>query len=87
MVKFENTKLSLKGKKTAEITVFANIPFDEPLLRIGDTEYKGEFVGDNHHARFSMPDLRKSGVYKADIYDGAKLLVSSPKELEQLFEH
>lgn len=71
---FVDPVITLKGKAPATIVVYANIPLSAPKLVVNDKEYIGEFCEDKRHARFVMPELKRSKEWSADFYDGDKKL-------------
>lgn len=71
---FVDSEIQLHGKEVAAITVFSNIPLQHPRLLVNGHFYKGVFVGDHKHARFEMPELKRSRNHTADVYDGDKPL-------------
>lgn len=73
---FVDPVVVLKGKEPAEITVFANIPLQEPMLVVNGRVYIGAFLGDRKHAKFTMPELKRTKDWTADFYDGEKQLAS-----------
>lgn len=73
---FVNPVIELHGKETAAITLFSNIPLQQPRLLVNGQFYEGAFAGDRKHAKFEMPEMKRSRNYIADIYDGDKKLVS-----------
>lgn len=74
---FVDSLVKLKGKEPATIIVFSNIPLHEPRLFVNGIFYAGEFDGDSRHARFVMPELKRSKNWVADLYDGDKRLASA----------
>ena len=73
---FVDPVIILKGKEPATIIVFANIPLSEPKLVVNEKVYVGEFCEDNKHAKFVMPELKRTKELTADFYDGDKKLAS-----------
>ncbi|MDE7310241.1 MAG: BREX-4 system phosphatase PglZ [Eubacterium sp.] len=73
---FVDPVVELHGKETAAITLFSNIPLQQPRLLVNSQFYEGVFVGDQKHTKFEMPELKRSRNCVADIYDGDKKLVS-----------
>ena len=71
---FVDPVITLKGREEAVITVFANIPLHEPKLVVNGKVYQGEFSGDSKHAKFTMPELKRTKDWTADFYDGDKKL-------------
>lgn len=71
---FVNPVITLKGKEPASIVLYANIPLSEPKLVVNEKIYIGEFCEDSRHARFVMPELKRSKEWIADFYDGDKKL-------------
>ena len=66
--------IKLKGREPASIVVFSNIPLREPKLMVNGKLYQGQLEGDNRHARFIMPEFKRTKDYTADFYDGEKKL-------------
>ena len=73
---FVNPVIELRGKETAAITLFSNMPLHEPKLLVNGRFYEGVFEGDQKHAKFEMPELKRSRDCAADVYDGDKKLWS-----------
>ena len=74
---FVDSLIKLKGKEPAAIVVFSNIPLNKPRLSVNGRIYEGEFDGDSRHARFIMPELKRTKNWTADFYDGEKKLAAS----------
>lgn len=70
---FVNPIVTLKGKEPATITVYSNIPLNEPKLIVGEKVYLGEFCEDSKHVKFTMPEMKRTKTWKADFYDGDKI--------------
>ena len=79
-IDFVEHTVQLKGHDPIVVTVYANISFSEPVLIVNingeEKPYTGEFVGDHRHAKFTIPDIKRSRKYLADFYDGSKRLVA-----------
>ena len=73
---FVNSLIELHGKEVATITVFSNVPLQQPRLYVNGRFYEGTFSGDQKHAKFEMPELKRSRNCTADVYDGDKKLAS-----------
>lgn len=73
---FVNPLVELHGKEVATITLFSNVPLQQPKLYVNGRFYEGAFVGDQKHAKFEMPELKRSRDCVADVYDGDKQLAS-----------
>ena len=71
---FVNPVITLKGKEPASIIVYSNIPLSNPILIVNDKPYQGEFCEDSKHARFVMPELKRTKEWTADFYDDDKKL-------------
>ena len=72
---FTNSVIELRQKDIAELTLFSNQPMEKPRMRVEIREgewkvYEGEFAGDQKHAKFTMPELKRSRTFNAEIYDG-----------------
>lgn len=71
---FTEPLIILKQRDIATLTLYCNVPMNKPRLCINNRFYEGEFIGDLRHAKFSMPELRRSRKYIAEVYDGDKNL-------------
>lgn len=76
---FTEPTIILKQKEVATLTLYCNVPMNKPRLFIGKVFYDGEFVADQKHAKFIMPELKRSRDYIAEIYDGDTSLSVSLK--------
>lgn len=77
MLCFTNPLVELHAKETATITLFSNIPIQKPRLLVNGKFYEGEHNGDLYHAKFVMPELKRSKTWNADIYEGNKRIGSN----------
>lgn len=80
-INFTNPTITLKPHVVPELTIYSNIPIQEPNLCIDGKFYVGELVADNKHAKFKIPNLKKKGKYQATVYYGNKK-ISKPLEFE-----
>ena len=76
---FTDPIIILKQKDIATLTLYCNVPMNKPRILVGQTFYDGEFVADQKHAKFVMPELKRSREYIAEIYDGDTSLSVSLK--------
>lgn len=67
---FTNPIIILKQKDVATLTLYCNVPMNKPRILVNRIFYDGEFVADQKHAKFVMPELKRSREYIAEIYDG-----------------
>ena len=72
---FINPVIELGRKEIAELTLFSNQPIQNPRIGVEIREgewkfYNGEFTGDQKHVKFKMPELKRSKIFNARIYDG-----------------
>ncbi len=67
---FVNPLIELRGKAIAAITVFSSTAMKQPRLLVDGKFYEGSFVGDEKHAKFELPELKRSRDCVADVYDG-----------------
>lgn len=67
---FTNSTIILKQKDIAKLTLYCNIPMNHPRISVNGYFYDGEFVADQKHAKFIMTELKRSGDYIAELYDG-----------------
>ena len=80
-INFTNPIIILKPHIIPELTIYSNIPIQEPRLCIENEFYVGELINDNKHAKFKLPKLKKKGKYQATVYYGSKK-ISNPIEFE-----
>lgn len=73
---FVDPVVILKGKESATIIVYSNIPLHEPKLIVNEKVYVGDFCEDNKHAKFTMPEMKRTKDWVADFYDGDKKLAT-----------
>lgn len=71
--------IKLKQKDVAMITLYCNVPMNHPVIHVDQRIYEGQFVADKKHAKFVMPELKRSREYVAEVYDGEKNLSISLK--------
>lgn len=69
---FVNPVIKFKMGQDARITLFSNMPMNQPRIQINGIFYDGTFVGDKKHAEFIMPELKRTNSYEALVYDGDK---------------
>lgn len=69
---FVDSVIKYKLGQAAKITLFCNVPMKQPRMQVNGNFYEGQFVGDTKHAEFVMPDLKRTGTYEAQIYDGER---------------
>jgi hypothetical protein len=67
---FTDSIIILKQKDVATLTLYCNVPMNKPRILVGQRFYDGEFVADQKHAKFVMPELKRSRDYVAELYDG-----------------
>lgn len=67
---FTESTIILKQRDVAKVTLYCNIPMKNPRLCINNRFYEGEFVGDQKHAIFTMPELKRSRKYVAAVFEG-----------------
>ena len=86
---FVNSVIILKPRMVPELTLYSNIPLQNPRILVEGEYYDGEFVGDKKHAKFELPKIKRKGTYYADIYDGDKnmsvtLEISAQKQTHEV---
>lgn len=67
---FANSTITLKQKDIAMLTLYCNVPMNQPRILVNGRFYDGEFIADKRHAKFVMPELKRSQDYVAELYDG-----------------
>lgn len=74
---FTDPVIRLKQRDVAALILYCNVPMNKPRILVNGIFYEGEFMADKKHARFTMPELKRSRDYVADLYEGnASLSVS-----------
>lgn len=82
---FVNPIIQLRVKESAQIVLYSNIPMKKPRLLVNGLYYEGVFEADNRHARFTMPELKRSKEYHAEVYEGdAKLPVTLSFRIQKI---
>lgn len=71
---FTDPVIKLKQKDVATLTLYCNISMNHPVIHVDQKIYEGEFGADKRHAKFVMPELKRSREYIAEVYDGEKNL-------------
>lgn len=69
---FVNPNIILKPRVVPELTLYSNIPLQQPRLLIEGEFYDGEFGADKKYAKFTMLQIKRKGNYSAQVYDGDK---------------
>lgn len=70
--RFVDPVIQYKLGRDAKITLFSNMPMQQPRIQVNGIFYDGKFVGDKKHAEFVMPELKRTNSYEALVYDGDK---------------
>ncbi len=69
---FVDPVIIFQTDKPSKITLFCNIPMKQPRIQVNGIFYNGVFTVDNKHAVFTMPELKRTNTYDANIYEGDK---------------
>ena len=80
-INFTNSTVILEPRTVPEITIYSNIPIQEPRLCINNEFYSGELGADNKHAKFKLTKIKRKGTYSATVYYGNKK-ISAPLEFK-----
>lgn len=67
---FVKSTVAFKMNKPVELTLFCNKSMKQPRLLVDEVYYDGKFLENAQRALFTM-DLKRSGEYKAVVYEGA----------------
>lgn len=67
---FVDPVIKFKMGRDARIILFSNMPMKKPRIQVNGIFYEGTFVGDEKHAEFVMPELKRTNSYEALVYDG-----------------
>ena len=71
-INFTNSTVMLMPRTVPEITIYSNIPIQEPRLLVNDVFHTGELSADNKHAKFKLTNIKRKGKYFATVYYGNK---------------
>ena len=71
---FVDPVIILRPRVVPTLTIYSNIPLKCPRLFFNNEFVDGEFKGDQKHAEFKFPQIKRKGVYTVDVYDGQKNL-------------
>ena len=80
-INFTNSTVMLVPRTVPEITIYSNIPIQEPRLCVNGEFYIGELRADNKHAKFKLSKIKRKGKYFATVYYGNKK-ISKPLEFK-----
>lgn len=69
---FTETVVKLSAKKPVVLTLYCTVPMKKPQIVINGKTYDGDFVADKRHAKFVIPEIKRSKTYTADILDDDK---------------
>ncbi|MBR4211793.1 MAG: BREX-4 system phosphatase PglZ [Oscillibacter sp.] len=70
VLRFVDPVIELRRKEDASIVLYSSVPMTKPRMLVNERFYEGVFIEDRKHIRFTMPDMRRTRDYSADIYDG-----------------
>lgn len=68
--KFENDSITLRQKEVATLVLYSSEKLHNPRIRVRGRMYEGTVEPDPRRARFELPDLKRSGDFEAEIFDG-----------------
>lgn len=77
ILKFINPTITIKAGDIASITLYSNIPLENPKLVVNEVTYQGHFEEDHQHIKFTMPELRRTKNWTAIVYDRDKRLADN----------
>lgn len=69
---FTEATVKISAKKPFEITLYCTVPMKKPQIVVNGKIYEGEFIADKCHAKFVIPEIRRSKTYTADVLDDGK---------------
>lgn len=76
-VNFTNPVVTFRPPNVPEITIYSNMPIEEPRLCVKGEFYTGELSADNKHAKFKLTKIKRKGKYLATVYYGDKKIADS----------
>lgn len=74
-----NKYIEFHNKDIVTITIYSNIQISEPKLivqEIANNVYEGKPI-DNTHTKFEIPEIKRSGKFTVDLFDGDNLVISN----------
>lgn len=74
---FVNSFIEFHNKEVVTLIVYTNLLITDPRLVIktlSDTPYECSAIIDSNHIKFQIPEIRRSGVFSADLYDGGTVI-------------
>jgi len=75
VIQFVDNVVKVSMRKKAEITVFSSAKLENLSICVNDKYYQGERIEDRKYL-VHMPDIRRTGIYIADVYSDNNLIVS-----------
>lgn len=72
----EKEEIAFHNKETVSVNIFSNIHLEQPRLvvrEMNENQYEGSVTPDGKNYRFDIPEIKRTGSYTADLYDGDKL--------------
>lgn len=69
---FTETTVKLSVKKPVVVTLYCTVPMKNPQILVNGKLYDGEFVADKRHAKFTIPEIKRSKTYSAEVLDEGK---------------
>lgn len=69
---FAETVVKLSARKPVVLTLYCTAQMKEPQIVINGKIYDGDFVADKRHAKFVIPEIKRSKTYTAEILDDGK---------------
>lgn len=70
VIRFVNSVVELRRKEEASIILYSSEPMNAPRMLVNGHFYEGVFMEDRKHVKFTMPDMKRTREYSADIYEG-----------------
>ena len=74
MVEFQPALVQLRKKEVGELLLVTNFDMADPYIIVNGKIYRGKLDTHRRRAIIPLPDMKRTHVYMADIYDGDTLL-------------
>ena len=74
MVEFQPALVQLRKKEVGELLLVTNFDMADPYIIVNGKIYRGKLNTHRRRAIISLPDMKRTHDYMADIYDGDTLL-------------
>ena len=68
--RFVQQVIDFKPGQVVKLTLFCNVSMKNPRLHVNGVYYDGVFITNHQHAEFTLNNIRRKGIYYAEVYEG-----------------